>query len=134
MPVWLRIIVGILLLAGIATVGMYLFMDASNNDDQYEIIANHWTQSGRFIDYANDTGVEDYKDIKYFVNQNTKEVEITYGYITLVYTFDEMLDDEYEEKLAFIGLTYDVKPDHTDFRLYWQGEELDRWYKSTIIG
>lgn len=134
MPIWLRIIVGIILVVAIAVGGMYLFTLAANDDDQYNLIARHWTQSGRFIDYAQDTGVEDAKDIRYYVNSETDEVEITYGYILLKYSFDEMKDDDYKEKLAFIGLTYDVKPTGDDFRLYWQGEELDRWYKSPIVG
>lgn len=134
MPTWLRVIIGIIIVAALAIGGMYMYMLASNDDDQYSIIASHWTQSGRFIDYAQDTGVEDISDIRYYVNQDTKEVEITYGYILLTYTFDEMKDKAYKEKLAYIGITYDVKPTGDDFRLYWQGEELERWYKSTIVG
>lgn len=134
MPTWLRIIIGIIIVAALAVGGMYMYINASNDDDQYSIIASHWTQSGRFIDYAQDTGVEDISDIRYYVNQDTKEVEITYGYILLTYTFDEMKDKAYKEKLAYIGITYDVKPTGDDFRLYWQGEELERWYKSTIVG
>ena len=134
MPTWLRIILGIIIVAALAVGGMFLYMQAIDDDDHYSIIASHWTQSGRFIDYAQDTGVEDISDIRYYVNQDTKEVEITYGYILLTYTFDEMKDKAYKEKLAYIGITYDVKPTGDDFRLYWQGEELERWYKSTIVG
>ena len=131
----LAIAMSIIAIAIIGCGGLFLYWMATQNQSQYDIIASRWTSNGRFVDYSNDTGVKDASDIVYYVDKEEKSVEILYGYITLHYSFKEMLSKEWQEKLAYIGITYDIKPTtNDDFHLYWCGEELGRCASKPSVG
>lgn len=134
MPVWLKTVIGIFVVVILGVLGLLLFQVHSEVDNDYETIARHWTKGGKFIDYSQDLGVETDKDLNYYVNYDKQQVEIGYGYVQLVYTFDELKSDEMVTKLAYIGLTYETKKTGDDFKFYWKGKELERWSKSNIVG
>ena len=119
----------------VGCVGLFLYWMSEHTDSQYDIIASRWTASGRFIDYSNDTGVKDASDVLYYVDKDAKQVEILYGYVTLDFTFKQMNSEEWQEKLAYIGITYDVKPNtKDDFKLYWCGEAMPRCASKPSVG
>ena len=132
MPTWLRIVVGMLVLVILAGVAVVAYTASQQDSGNYDVIANKW-HGGRFIDYAGDTGVEDYHDINYWVDYDKKTVLIGYGYVQLKYTFKDLLEEETQSKLAHIGLTYDVKKTQDDFKFYWCGQEIERWYRDPSI-
>ena len=117
----------IIVVVVVGCVGLFLYWMSTQTEANYDLVAKHWNSAGRFTDYANDTGVKDISDIVYYVDQDRKRVQIVYGYVNMSFTFKEMNSDEWKEKLAFIGITYDIKPEtFDDFRLYWNGEAMDR--------
>lgn len=131
---WLKILVSIIIVVVIGVGGLFLFWMMGDGDSQYDVIAEKWTDSGKFIDYAKDLGVDDVDDIVYYVNQEDKVVEILYGYVTLKYTFSQLQTDDVRYALEYIGLTYAVKPTGDDFRFYWCDEEMGKCYKSPSVG
>ena len=134
MPVWLKTCIGIIVVIILGVLGLLLFQMHTEVDNDYATIAQHWTKGGKFIDYSQDLGVKSDKDLNYYVNEEKQRVEIGYGYVQLIYSFDDLKEDEMIDKLAYIGLTYEVNKDGDDFKFYWKGKELERWYKSNIVG
>lgn len=131
----IAIAISIVVIVAIGCGGLFLYWMATQTDSQYDIIAKRWTSGGKFIDYSNDTGVKDAKDIVYYVDKPSRKVIIIYGFIKMELSFDEMLSDEWKDKLAYIGITYEVKPvSRDDFRLYWCGEELGRCADKPTVG
>lgn len=134
MASWLRILIGIIVVVLIGVGGLFLFQMSQGTSNDYDTIAQHWTKGGKFIDYAKDLGVEGINDMHYFVNKEEKTVEIGYGYVQLIYTWEELKTDDIKAKLKYIGLTYDIHKDGNKFRFYWQGVEMEPWYRSNIVG
>lgn len=129
------IALSIILVVAIGCVGLFLYWQTQQDESNYNLISRWWTGSGKFIDYSNDTGVKDAKDIVYYVDQDDKYVEILYGYITLKYTFKQLQEQDWIDKLAYIGLTYEIKPTtKDDFRFYWCGTELERCADKPSVG
>lgn len=131
---WVRTLVGIVIVIVVGAVGLFLYWTTGDGDSQYDVIAAKWTASGKFIDYAKDLGVDGVEDIMYYVDKEDKVVEILYGYVTLKYTFSQMKTQDVQYALEYIGITYDIKKSGDDFRLYWCGEEMGECYKSPSVG
>ena len=134
MPVWLKTIIGVVIVAVLGVLALFLYQMHESCSNDYDTIAQHWTRGGKFIDYAQDLGVTSVDDMHYFVNKDNETVEISYGYVQLVYTWKELKnDDELYDKLRYIGLTYKVNKEGNDFKFYWQGAEMEPWYRSIIV-
>lgn len=131
---WVKTLVGIVIVVVVGVVGLFLYWMTGDGDSQYDVIAAKWTASGKFIDYAKDLGVDGIEDIMYYVDKEDKVVEILYGYVTLKYTFSQMKTQDVQYALEYIGITYDIKKSGDDFRLYWCGEEMGECYKSPSVG
>lgn len=134
MPVWLRTIIGIFVVVIIGCGGLFLYQMSQSRSNDYNTIAQHWTKGGKFIDYAQDLGVVSADDLHYWVDKEEQKVEISYGFVQLEYTWEELEDEEIEKQLRFIGLTYEVNKKHDNYRFYWQGVELEPWSESNIVG
>ena len=128
-----KIIIGIFIIIALGFAAIVLFTLSQNEDSNYYIIAKRWTQHGQFIDYAKDTGVETAEDINYWIDYDKQTVLIGYGYVSLRYTFDQLKTEEEQNRLRYIGITYDIKESGDDFRFYWQGVQLEPWYKDPTV-
>lgn len=133
MPTWLRTIIGIVVVAVLGVGGLFLYQMSQSQSNDYATIAQHWTKSGKFIDYSQDTGVASAEDLHYFVNNEKERVEISYGYVQLIYSFEELEEQETVDALKYIGLTFEKNKKGDDYRFYWKGEQLEPWAKSNIV-
>ena len=133
MPTWLRTIIGIIIVVIIGVGGLFLYQMSQSQSNDYATIAQHWTKSGKFIDYSQDTGVATSKDLHYFVNHEKGRVELSYGYIQLLYSFEELEEEEVVKKLQYIGITFEKNKTGDDYRFYWKGEQLEKWAESNIV-
>ena len=90
-----------------------------------QFIQQHFNSSGELIDYYNDIGVKDVKDIHVVIKNN--KVTLTFGKLRMDWKMKDFVKQENQELLKTIYI--EMRKDKTTgkLRLFYKGEEIERW-------
>lgn len=126
----------ILIPCGIVIIASCIFLIFFQNNknstaSNIKYIKSFMSSSGQLRDYANKIGMHDIKeDIRWY--KTSKEIRIEFGRIYLTWEPEDFFTKEVKESLETIGFTMtDVKNKDGEevLRIYYQGEEIERWVK-----
>lgn len=113
---------------------IYLVWFVNNQNATYNhilYIQSFMTNSGKLNDFQNKLGMHDPEtDIKWYKTDD--EIRIEFGYITLTWEPKDFFQQENLELLQTIGFTTEIVTDDEGnkiLKLYYMGEELERWIK-----
>ncbi len=101
-------------------------IDKQSTTRNLNFIAEHVNASGKLIDYTGDICVSSISDIKLFVDDNEK-VKIKYGKIDLEWDWEDFLQNDLTGVLEVCGITRTIDKKTGKLRVYYKGNELERW-------
>ena len=113
---------------------IFLFWWINNRNSTYtniDYIRSFMTQSGTLNDYQNKIAMWDPEtDLRWY--KTDKEIRIEFGRIVLTWEPADFYTKENLEHLATIGITAEIKENKDGtkiLKLYYHGEEIERWIK-----
>ena len=96
-----------------------------NNEQSIKWIASHFTRSGILQDYQNELGIDSDANIKLYVTDEF--IKIGFGKVNLTWKPEEFTTLKNQELLKTIFITMDNDPKTGKLRVYYKGNELQRW-------
>lgn len=111
--------------AGVIATKVYDAIYAQSTKENLKLIKEHINNAGRLVDYNGQIGVRGIEDIRLYVKKD--KVKIKFGKITLTWGNNEFRNKEYKELLEAIGITWKYDVDTDRLRVFYHGEELERW-------
>ena len=95
----------------------------SATEDSVAFIKEHINGRGEIVDFQREIGVDGIEDLKLFLTE--KRVKIVYGQITLTWTYQEFVSDEWTIPLRNILLTREYDEVEGRLRVYWKGQDIE---------
>ena len=115
-----------LLLAVMACLGIYYYVDTKEDTSTIEYILNNQRSPNRFTDLAKDINVQSVDDIGYIV-RGKYNISIHYGDQVIKMTKKCFEDPEYHTLLAWIGIevkTHKEDDEHILYKVTYWGENV----------
>jgi len=97
----------------------------ASREKGFEFIEKHINSSGELKDITNDIGVKSYEDIKLFIKDDS--VKIEYGRVALKWKLEDFAKKENLDRLRGIGIDVYRDKDTGKLRVFYKGDELERW-------
>lgn len=95
--------------------------------DTINFIENHMNATGKIVDIQREIMVNSIEDVRWYSNK--KGYEIKFGKLTLKFTTEEFISDEYVKALKRIG--FEIKKDRKtgELLLFYNGEKVTKYVK-----
>ena len=127
---FMKVIKFIFVLVAIVAVSYFAYLKlggdvGSSREKGFEFIERHINSNGELKDITNDIGVRSYEDIKLFIKDDF--VKIEYGKVALKWKLEDFTKKENLDRLKRIGIDVYRDKDSGRLRVFYKGEELERW-------
>lgn len=111
------------------TVLLYGYMNKKIEYDatagNIEFIAEHFNGYGKLIDYYGEIDVKDISDVKLFVTDD--DITIKFGKINLIWTLENFVTTDVQNALNKIHIQAFRDKTTGKIRVFYKGEEIERW-------
>lgn len=105
---------------------MWFNMRNNNVESQVAYIKQYY-KNGVFNDWQGKLDCKGIEDIKWFRNEKMTEIDV--GRIPLTWENDKFLTKSNLELIAQIGFEVKISKDRKTMKIYWCGQEVERWIK-----